>query len=535
MPPLQLLRLLAGASFGALCAAPSFSRPVVCAPSSAPTGSGPKSDEIQMLSLMGDNTQPNLKTVMDPSKDVPPIKFVVVGGGSAGARIAYQLDCFGSLTLIDDKNYFEQAADIIPVIAREWTEATEETIKTILMVHRFYLKRANVLTGTAVEITPKKVKLQDGREVEYDILFVAQGEQKPFPFGSSQTTLAARIQELKHFNKYLATRRKVAIVGGGPMGVSLAGLLSEARPDMEVHLFHSGDHLVPAMPTLCQDYAEEQLAKRSNMRLHLRSRVTAIQEHFAGGSAKDKVPASDGFFTRLFARETSAATKVAPLPDTFSLSVDVLDRRPRKHRSLLHHLYFGPTYRFKASASVANREVHEGFDHVFSLIGDTPRPIPKGFLCKHASSDGHLRVSKLNQIFDHPNVFACGRCTNLPVLRSQAFSDAQARGVFRSLLAVIFTPKVERYLKESDGVRLQNYIVPRIVAKLGVLDGVGCNSWAGPMVGTPAVMEHMLDKQHQQQDFFAPVFYKPQNPTKVRQKLVKWMENEITDVCDFSF
>ena len=523
-------RIVAGLGLGATASA---TRSVVLCDTSE---SGSNRKHTDYISTMATAVPPSLKRVMDPSKDMAPIRMVIVGGGYSGARLAYQFDSICDITLIDEKNYFEQANDLIPVVARKWTDATDEALSLLTTVHRFYLKRANVLTGTATEITENQVRLKDGRVVDYDILFVTIGEKKPFPFGSQQKSLAARLQELRHFNEFLGTKRKVAIVGGGPMAVSLAGHLAQDRPEMEIDLFQGNDHLVPKLPTLCQEYAEETLSTFPNLHLRMCSRVVAIDE------VREAAPAaSGGLWSRIVpwsrskAVDEAAKDALPALPESYKLHVDVLERQERKKRSLLHHVYFGPAFRRRAPLNVAKREVFEGYDYVFSLTGDTPREIPEGFLRKHVNSDGHIRVSIMNQVFGHPNVFVCGRCTNLPVLRSAAFSDAQTRTIFRNLLAIIYTPKLERYLSSSDGIALQNYVVPRIVLKTSPLDGLGCNSWGGPMVGTAAVVEYALEKKHLQTDFTKPLFFKRQDPAKVRTRLKNWMSNELTDICDFSF
>lgn len=62
----------------------------------------------------------------------------------------------------------------------------------MMVLHRYYLKRANVLTGKVNKVDAQEVHLQDGRHVPYDLLFITTGESKSFPFETQQRTRAGR-------------------------------------------------------------------------------------------------------------------------------------------------------------------------------------------------------------------------------------------------------------------------------------------------------------------------------------------------------
>lgn len=512
---------------------------------------------------------PTLDVIMDASKDVVPIRAVVVGGGYAGSRLAYQLDSLFNVTFIDEKNFFELTNDIIPILTNPWDEDKHtEACRRMMVLHRYYLKRTNVLTGTVDGVDYDNVYLQDGRKVPYDLLFVATGERKPFPFGTQQRTLSGRVQELKHFNTFLQSCKKIAVVGGGPVGTSLAYDLATARSDTEVHLFHSRSELVPRLPGECRRYATEAVSRQPNLHLHLCSRVNKVTGLDAKGNVCDTVsapsmsaaagaatphPAAEGGGggTQRWGRALlsslgwgSDSANAASITTTanavkYAVGFEQLRFEPQPQQSVLSQIYFGRLAPHDDSdAAVVAQAEEGGFDYVFSVCGDTPRPVVGGsrkpnILKDHETPEGHYRTSTLLQLFGHPTIFAAGRCTNLPVVKGYGSSDTETRTIFRELNRVISSPKLV-FLNSGDGVNLTRMSLPRQSIRLGPSDGIACTPWSGGMSGAPAVHEFMQDRNYLMKDFMQPVFFKQFDQLKVRTRMKEWMESEVTDITDFS-
>ncbi|ESL09633.1 hypothetical protein TRSC58_02644 [Trypanosoma rangeli SC58] len=475
-------------------------------------------------------TAPTLDLILDPSKDVVPVRCVIVGGGYTGSKLAYMFDSMFDVTFIDEKNYFELTNDIIPIVANPWDERNEEACRRLFILHRYYLKRANVLTGTVDGVEEDAVTLRDGRRVPYDLLFVAPGERKPFPFATKQRTIAGRVQELRHFNHFLGTCKKVAVLGGGPVGTSLAMDLAQSRPEMQVHLYHAKSELIPALPTTSRKYATNALQRCKNLSLHLSTRVTDIDGCDADGKRIDAHPPS------ALARLLGFA-KPPVEPTRFIVRHDNLHFEPTPQQSIVSQAYFGRREP-KLSGSRVDSSGEEEFDYVFSTIGDVPRPIQAGkgkrnILMEHEAPDAHYRVSTLMQLYRHPNIWAPGRCNNLPWVRSYGSSDVQVRTIFRGLNSVVYNP-TERFLSSRDGVQPQRMAIPRLLVRLGNNDAVGATPWSGGMVGLSAFHEFMQDRNHLVKEFQQPIFYKQQDPAKVKQRISNWVSHESTDIVDFS-
>lgn len=499
---------------------------------------------------------PTLDIIMDPTKDVIPIRAVIIGGGYAGSKMAYQLDSMFDVTHIDEKNFYELTNDVIPIITNPWKEdVNPEACRRMMVLHRYYLKRSNVVTGTVSGVDDKQVYLRDGRTVPYDLLFVATGERKPFPFQTRERTISGRVQELKRFNEFMQTCKKVAVVGGGPVGTSLAHDLASTRPDLEVHLYHQRAELLPQLPGVCRRHAQAKLTSNPNLHLHLSTRVTAVD-----GFVTDEATG-----TRRIAPPMSSTTAESALvldhaeqpwwqswlgavsapsgvvPDQFSVRYDSLQSELRPQQSILQQVYYGKHDEVQACGEVTGHGAEDNFDYVFAVTGDTPRPVqwdePKpvhpNILREHEMKDGHYRVSTLMQLFNRPNIFALGRCANFPVIRGYGASDIEARTLFRELNSIVNNPTTV-FLHSRDGIQLSHMEIPRMHVRLGVDDAVGCTPWSGGMTGVSSVHEFMQDRSYLMKEFQKPIFYKQQDQTKIKQRVSQWMAEEITDVVDFS-
>lgn len=407
-------------------------------------------------------------------------------------------------------------------------------------LHRYYLKRANVLTGVASDVNESAVVLEDGREVPYDVLVLATGEEKSFPFSSKQRTIGGRVEELKQFNQFLSTTKKVAIVGGGPMGVSLCAELAEARPELQIDFFHSHAEVLPECPPLVQQYALDHLMRLKNVEVNMCSRVLDVLPSNAAAavsSLETPLPSSASsnrnFFQRLFSRDSNrklSTTRV--LPDQFTLTVERLFYEPVPPQSIVSQIYFG---KLKANAKsfVESVETREGYDYVFSLSGDVPRPIRSKFLEPHITADDHMRSSTLLQLYGLPHVFAVGRNNNLPWARCIGSSEMQSRTLFRMINTIINSPQT-KFLHTQDGVQLSRMTIPRLIIRLGTADACGSTPWSGGLTGVNAFREFVQDRAHVMKEYSQPIFYKQQDPKRVQSRISEWKANEITDVTDFS-
>lgn len=219
-------------------------------------------------------------------------RVVILGGGFAGIEVAKSLRLAPvDITLIDRKNY-HLFQPLLYQVAMAGLSSTE----IVYPIRSIFSKQKNVevllAQVSSIDLDNKVVKITDG-EVGYDYLIIATGAQTSY-FGHpewAQVTLG-----LKDIDDALEIRRRVllafeaaerepdpvkqkqlltfVIIGGGPTGVELAGLLAElARkalpPDFRrirtdearIILLEGMPRILGALPEKCSTNATEQLQK----------------------------------------------------------------------------------------------------------------------------------------------------------------------------------------------------------------------------------------------------------------------------------
>ncbi|KAI9072576.1 hypothetical protein K1719_045463 [Acacia pycnantha] len=160
-------------------------------------------------------------------------KVVIIGGGVAGAVLAKTLQNHADVTLIDPKEYFEIPwATLRAMVEPSFAER-------IVVNHRDYFKKGNLVTSSAVNITETEVFIEDGSQIPYDFLVIATGHKEPVP-----KTRTERLDHYKAENEKIKSASSILIVGGGPTGVELAGEIAVDFPEKTVTLVHRGTRLL---------------------------------------------------------------------------------------------------------------------------------------------------------------------------------------------------------------------------------------------------------------------------------------------------
>ncbi|KDQ12062.1 hypothetical protein BOTBODRAFT_162259 [Botryobasidium botryosum FD-172 SS1] len=133
-------------------------------------------------------------------------------------------------------------------------------------------KPGTVKIATVTEVTDGVVKLGNGETVPYDYLVVASGTQwegfLDYPLDKSEA-----ISYINGWREKFANAKEVVIVGGGAVGVELAGEIADFYPSTTVHIVHSGPQLLnDAYGAKLRRSLAAQL-KAKGVQLHLDDRV----------------------------------------------------------------------------------------------------------------------------------------------------------------------------------------------------------------------------------------------------------------------
>ncbi|WP_176072924.1 NAD(P)/FAD-dependent oxidoreductase [Brucella intermedia] len=219
--------------------------------------------------------------------------LVVVGAGFGGLQLIHDLKNVNvRITLIDQRNHhlfqpllYQVATTIL---------ATSEIAWPIRHLFRDRTEVTTLLgTVTDVDTERRQVQLENGTEISYDMLVLATGARHAY-FGNDQWEALA--PGLKALEDATTIRRRLllaferaeretdeakrkalltfAIIGGGPTGVELAGIIAELAkqtiwPEFRnidtrqtrVMLLEAGPRILAAFPEDLSDYALRALEK----------------------------------------------------------------------------------------------------------------------------------------------------------------------------------------------------------------------------------------------------------------------------------
>ncbi|HEX3651222.1 MAG TPA: NAD(P)/FAD-dependent oxidoreductase [Rhizomicrobium sp.] len=220
-------------------------------------------------------------------------RTVVVGAGFAGIEVARALGRAGlPVTIIDRQNHhlFQPLLYQVATAALSPADIAEPIRK---MLGRYASVEVVLATVTAIDTQTRKVALANGMEVPFDILVLATGathsyfgheEWSGFAPGLKTIEDARRIRSrlLLTFEKAetstdAAEQKRlmtIAVIGGGPTGVELAGSIVELarytlardfhhiRPQTAtVLLLEAGPRILNAFPESLATYAQSKLTK----------------------------------------------------------------------------------------------------------------------------------------------------------------------------------------------------------------------------------------------------------------------------------
>jgi NADH dehydrogenase len=216
---------------------------------------------------------------------------VVVGAGFAGVQVAQGLGSAGvAVTLLDRQNYHLFQPLLYQVATAALSPADiAEPVRRMLRSH----PSVEVLLGdvTGIDTGARNVTLSGGKTIPYDYLVVATGATHDYfghdtwaQFAPSLKSITdareirsrlLRSFELAEMSEDVAERKRlmtVAVVGGGPSGVELAGAIAElARYTLsqdfhridakstKVILLEAGPRILSNFPQRLARYAQRKL------------------------------------------------------------------------------------------------------------------------------------------------------------------------------------------------------------------------------------------------------------------------------------
>jgi NADH:ubiquinone reductase (H+-translocating) len=218
-----------------------------------------------------------------PSTEMP--RVVIIGGGFGGLKLAKQLKGKNfQVVLIDKHNYhaFQPLFYQVATAGLDPGSIAYPFRKIFSTLGNHYFRMAEVQN---IDLASNKVQTNIG-DIDYDYLVIATGatsnffglkniEEKSMPMKTVAEALDIRSLMLQNLENALLTDNVndkdslmgIAIVGGGPTGVELAGALAELRkdilpkdyPDLDMRVMDI--HLIEANGRVLKEMSEESSAK----------------------------------------------------------------------------------------------------------------------------------------------------------------------------------------------------------------------------------------------------------------------------------
>lgn len=220
-------------------------------------------------------------------------RVVVVGGGFAGLQLVHSLKGAPvKITLVDRRNHH-----LFQPLLYQVATTVLATSEIAWPIRRLYRNRPDVTTlldeVLGVDRAARTVQLKSGEVLEYDTLVLATGARHAY-FGRDDwesmapglktledaTTLRRRIllaferAELTNHSTELDAQLTFAIIGAGPTGVEMAGMIAELAHQVlppefrkidtkrtRVLLVEAGPRVLPAFSEDLSAYAKSALEK----------------------------------------------------------------------------------------------------------------------------------------------------------------------------------------------------------------------------------------------------------------------------------
>ena len=194
---------------------------------------------------------------------------LIIGGGFAGVATAQKLANQGmNITLVDRKDYFEVTFAALRNVA-----APESQGNRSRKLYRDFVG-GDFVQGSIESMNDREAKLANGDVIRFKQAVIASGSRYPsLPLAktNSQFDYAGRNQEMLDEHATLAAAKSVLVIGGGAVGVELAGEIASAFPNKDITLAHSGDALLGILKPKAQRKALEQFtAKGVTVKLNRR-------------------------------------------------------------------------------------------------------------------------------------------------------------------------------------------------------------------------------------------------------------------------
>lgn len=186
--------------------------------------------------------------------------IVVIGGGVAGKKVVSELVKMQDIkvTLVDPKEYFEVPyAQLRAMVDGGSFSSSTRALYTTL------LPKVTHINKKAIGLEDKKVLLEGGESLSFDYLVVATGSSFPTMkmIKGTNGSMNERNESLEKEAQRIKKSSSVLIIGGGSVGVELAGEIAYEYPSKTITLVEGGERLLGSLSEPMSKRASSVLAE----------------------------------------------------------------------------------------------------------------------------------------------------------------------------------------------------------------------------------------------------------------------------------
>lgn len=165
-------------------------------------------------------------------------RVAVIGGGYGGITAARALDSVADVVLIEQKDQFvHHAASLLALVDHAWSEA-------IFMPYDNLLTNGRVCIGTVLKIEGNRIHIFGQEPLEADYIIIATGSSYPFPSKHTNASTELSRLQLAQLHADLEGASRVLLVGGGPVGLEMAGSLKSTFPNIDTVVLEHHDRIL---------------------------------------------------------------------------------------------------------------------------------------------------------------------------------------------------------------------------------------------------------------------------------------------------
>ncbi|THV49497.1 hypothetical protein BGAL_0192g00140 [Botrytis galanthina] len=176
-----------------------------------------------------------------------PKNIVIIGGSFSGTQLAKLLSTSiptGYKVTLVEQNTHMHYCFAFPRFSVLSGHDYKAFIPYEGLLRRAPKEAISIVHEKAINIHKDHIELISNEKISYEYLVIATGVSQPAPARLSATDKIGGESELRGYQKAIHASSRIAVVGGGAVGVELATDIKSFLPDKNVTLIHSRDRLL---------------------------------------------------------------------------------------------------------------------------------------------------------------------------------------------------------------------------------------------------------------------------------------------------